>query len=511
MNMKKYFFILLIPHSFIMVGYADNSPNVLFIGIDDLRVELGCYGSKQIHSPNIDKLSREAVQFNRAYVQQAVCSASRASILSGCRPDTTGVDYPYSLYFVNEFLKSHDSLTSFFTKNGYYTRNLGKIHHGGQAKDYATEKAWEPPFQNHYQLPENIELGMQYKSGRGPKTPAFELADFPDKHYKDGMTTSEALATLDRIKNLKPKDQPFFLAVGYLKPHLPFVCPKKYGDLYDPKQIKIPNNFVLPKDSDVFTIATYALKSYAGPNPTAEENVPLAYARNLMHAYYACISFIDHQVGILLNKIKELGYEENTIVVLWSDHGYHLGHQGMWGKTTNYENATRSPLIIKDPRIQETSGMQTEAWVEYVDIYPTLAELCGLPIPQYLEGTSMVPLLYNPTLKWKSAAFSQFPRGKNLEGYAIRTNRFRYIEWWNKNKDTDQLKSIRLKELYDHEIDPEETVNVAANPEYKNWVSELESKLKAGWKEALPEGFQNLSNNPKAPPAVSFKKSKKNR
>jgi arylsulfatase A-like enzyme len=167
--------------------------------------------------------------------------------------------------------------------------------------------------------------------------------------------------------------------------------------------------------------------------------------------------------------------------------------------------------MIKDPRIQETSGMQTEAWVEYVDIYPTLAELCGLSIPQYLEGTSMVPLLYNPTLKWKSAAFSQFPRGKNLEGYAIRTNRFRYIEWWNKNKDTDQLKSIRLKELYDHEIDPEESVNVAANPEYKNWVSELELKLKAGWKEALPEGFQNLSNNPKAPPAVSFKKSKKNR
>jgi arylsulfatase A-like enzyme len=494
------YFIVLLSLS---MNATEKPMNILFIGVDDLRTELGCYGSVMAKTPNIDQLAQQGTLFEHAYVQQSVCSASRASFLSGLRPDTTGADYPYSTYFVNTILKKHLAISPYFHSKGYYTRNLGKIHHG--YREHLTENSWEPPFTPHYTLPENIKAGKKYKNGRGPETPAYEKADFPDHIYKDGKTTLETIATLERIHNKGSKNS-FFLAVGYLKPHLPFVAPKKYWDMYDPNNIHLPKNDHLPMGGHKISISNGNLKKYKCDFPTETDHLDKTYARTLTHAYLACVSFIDAQVGLLMKKLEQLGYAENTIIVFWSDHGYHLGHQGQWGKTTNFENATRSPLIIKDPRYP--SSQRCKALVEYVDLYPTLLDLSGHDIPDHLEGTSMKPLLQDPHRPWKKAAFSQFPRGKSTEGYAIRTDRYRYVEWYRIQAKTGKKTELLYQELYDHQNDSAESINLAKRPEHQNIVEGLSAQLKAGWKSALPNGVVNRSNHPLAPPAVKYRHGK---
>lgn len=481
--------------------------NVIFIISDDLRTELNVYGKAHMVTPNIDKLASEGVTFERAYVQQAVCSASRASFLTGVRPNVTGVDYPYSEYFVNEFLSNHETISSYFFNRGYYTRNFGKVHHGKDldqlSAPYFDPKSDVKGLAKKYASKENIE---KIKTGGKAARPPFEKIDVPDNAYQDGLTAEKVVETLREIKD---NNQPFFLAVGFYKPHLPFNAPRKYWDLYKREDIELAKNKFLPKDAPEYATAHYSLKKYNFENSEVNKILSDSSAITLKHAYYASVSYIDTQIGKITDELERLGMRENTIVVFISDHGWHLGEQGMWGKTTNFENATRAPMIISMPN-STAKGEKTKALVEYVDIFPTLIEATGVSnvIPEYLEGTSMIQLMNSPRKKWKSAAFSQFPRGTNSEkeGYSVRTENFRYTEWWN--NEEDKLMDI---ELYDHINDPLESINVGGEVKYKNTIKEMHEILEKGWKGALPLGFTNNSDNGYAPRSVALGKEGSNR
>ncbi|MFW6188890.1 MAG: sulfatase [Planctomycetota bacterium] len=454
-------------------------PNVLFIGADDLRCELACYGRGHVHSPNIDRLAGQGLLFRRPYVQQAVCAASRASFLTGCRPDTTGVDYPYTDQFRDEFLKSHPSLHRFFHQHGFYTRTFGKIHHGwvwdmgGLSEKHFSGKS--PGSWRGYVLPENVEKPSE-------KQPPVEMADVPDTAYRDGQVGEEVVRTLRRAAG---QEKPFFLSVGFWKPHLPFTAPKKYWDLYDRDRIDLSPNPYIPDGAAPYHPVSYELPSYGWQLCKDGEPVPEEKARLLRHAYFACVSFIDAQIGKALEELERLGMRENTVVMLWGDHGWHLGDNGCWGKHTNFERATRAPMIVSAPGMP-TDGRTSDALVEYVDIFPTLCELTGLAAPGYCEGISMAPLLKEPDRRWKSAAFSQYPRGGDLEGYAIRTDRYRYIEW--RHKKSGKVDEV---ELYDHEADPLESDSIEDEPGADELMKRLSEKLHRGWRAALPPGYSS--------------------
>lgn len=488
-------------------GAKANKYNVLFIAVDDLRPELGCYGTPIIQSPNIDALAKAGTLFNRAYCQQAVCSPSRTSLLTGRRPDTTKV-YDLHTHF-RKFLPDIVTLPEHFKQQGYHTQALGKIYHhkldDPQSWSIAT---WYPEGgrlleANMYHKPENraackkmrrqleskgrawrkdvIEkdpkTGLTLKlkvSGKRALGPAWEDPDVPDNALWDGKICDKAIEALGKIK-----DKPFFLAVGLYKPHLPFIAPKKYFDLYSPGQIPLANNPYPPKDVPPIALMNYGeLRTYSdipkGKTPVSDDK-----ARELVHAYYASVSYIDAQIGRLLAELDRLGLRERTVVVLWGDHGWQLGEHGLWCKHTNFEVATRVPMIISAPG-QKNAGAKSNTLSEFVDIYPTLVELCSLPMPEGLEGTSLVPVMNEPERPWKKAAFSQYPRGQKKMGYSMRTDRYRYTEW---SKPGESPVGV---ELYDHQQDPDENVNLADQPEHKKLIAELSKQLHAGWRGALP-------------------------
>lgn len=472
--------------------------NVLLIIIDDLRPELGCYGNLLIKTPKIDSLASHSMIFTNAHAQQAVCAASRASFLTGCRPDVTGSDYPYSEYFVEKFMPAHATLQRYFYEHGYYTVTAGKVHHGGPGDKVGKELS-EPHCSidslKFYALPENIALGG--KRGRSAETPPWEMADVSDHDYKDGAMALEVMNMIDRGI---ASEKPLFIAVGFHKPHLPFAAPKKYWDLYAEDSIPLSPNPYKPEGVKAYSLAHYELKSYKGEYNKNGEPVPDSVARKLVHGYYACVSYIDAQVGKLVDKLKSEGLYDNTVIILMSDHGYHLGDQNNWCKHTNFDRSTHSPLVIK-PASRKVKANRCDALVEYVDIYPTLMDLTSQPKSGYLEGVSLVPLMDSPLRPWKSAVFSQYPREYlNLEGYAIRTAQYRYVEW--RDITTGEIDS---RELYDHEVDPLESENLAGNQHYKKIITELQKQLNNGWKYALPEGISNNSNNAIAPPPVPWK------
>ncbi len=453
----------------------ESRPNVLFISIDDLRPELGCYGADYIKSPNMDKLAEGGTLFTQAYCQQAVCNPSRASLMTGLRPDTIKVwDLPTSF---RDTTPDVVTLPEYFKHNGYATQAMGKIYHLGHGNSDDAQ-SWSIPYQvpkkSQYLLEENLnrlaalkEAAKKSGSKEKIKGPATECADVPDNAYKDGATTDLAIKALNELK-----DKPFFLGVGYSKPHLPFCAPKKYWDLYDPSTIVVPST-ERPENSPDIAFSNWGeLRNYNGM--PKEGYVADDQARNLIHGYYASVSFVDAQVGMLLAELDKLGLRENTIVILWGDHGWKLGDYGCWCKHTNLEIDTRVPLIISLPN-NEGTGQTTDALVEFVDIYPTLAELCGLKAVERNEGTSMVPLLENPDLPWKKAAFSQYPRGSDKMGYSIRSGKWRYTEWINRK--TGKLES---RELYDHSKGPIATRNLADFPEYKDEVERLSKILDKG-------------------------------
>ncbi|MEZ6114870.1 MAG: sulfatase [Pirellulaceae bacterium] len=473
---------------------AAERPNVLFIAVDDLRPELGCYGATHIHSPNIDRLAASGTVFRRAYCQQAVCSPSRSSLMTGLRPDSTRV-YDLETHF-REHVPNVVTVAQHFKNSGYHTVSMGKIYHGG----YDDQPSWSEPARkpqggSGYVTDENRRIiaervaeahkkGLKGKArSRATRGTAVEMGDVSDEAYTDGAVANLAVETLREMHN---KQQPFFLAVGFLKPHLPFNAPKKYWELYQREEVKLAANPFPPKDAPSLALTTWGeMRVYAGI-PTKGDVTP-AQARELKHAYYACVSYTDANVGKLLAELDRLDIADNTIVVLWGDHGWKLGEHNAWCKHTNFELDANAPLIIRSPS-QKSPGVATSALVEFVDIYPTLCDLAGLDKPSHLEGVSAAPLMDNPNQTWKAAAFNQYPRGQVM-GYSMKTDRYRFTSW--KHRQTGKVEAV---ELYDHQTDPAENVNIAGRPENRKLVANLQRQLDAGW-EATRADLESSSQN----------------
>lgn len=452
-------------------------PNILFIAVDDLRAELGCYGDPVIKTPNLDKVAREGILFNRAYCQQAVCSASRTSMLTGTRPDTNKV-WDLSTHF-RRAIPNTVTLPQHFKEHGYFTQAMGKIfHHGLDDKP-----SWSVPTR-HPVAP----FGRRLQTNRPNATKAerrghaIGLVDVPEETLHDGELTKMAIATLGEIAS---KRQPFFLAVGFIRPHLPFIAPRKYWDLYNPHEIALAPNPSYPAGAPDYAIrrGPAELGSYLGVPEDGE--IDDQYARRLIHGYYASVSFVDAQIGLLMDELDRLELRDNTIIVIWGDHGWKLGEHGAWAKHSNCENDTRVPLLISSPGMKEV-GKISNALVELVDVYPTLVELAGLPMPAHLEGESFIPLLDNASQTWKQAAFSQYPRkfrNMNLMGYSMRTERYRFTRWVHRKNST----KVAGIELYDHSVDPEENKNIAKDPGNTELVKLLTKQLLAGTNQPLTD------------------------
>lgn len=482
-------------------------PNVLFIAVDDLRPELGAYGNTVIKTPNIDRLAASGVTFVQAYVQQAVCNPSRASLLTGLRPDSLQV------WDLQTEMRSHVpdvvTLPQYFAQHGYATTAIGKIEHNR----FPDDRSWSIPKMYLDGFPfdadavyageEGLVTQAKRRAGilasRQPyqnrdrfgeyylKAQATESADVPDDAYYDGAQTTAALA---KIGELAKSNAPFFFGIGYYRPHLPFNAPKKYWDLYDRSAIPLATNPFVPKGSPLMAVNNMReLGGYTdfknAVHPT-QGSLTEAESRLLKHGYYASVSYVDAQIGRLLNRLEELGIAGNTIVVLWGDHGWKLGEHNSWTKMTNFDIDTRAPLLLRAPG-RSRPGTRLNQMVEFVDIFPTITELAGLPVPAGLEGVSAVPLLAAPNRPWKKAVFSQFlrdgiwvaPDGIPYMGYSVRTDRYRYTAWMNWTS-----KAFVAWELYDHASDPDENVNVVDAPEYARTRAELEAMRVAGWKAA---------------------------
>ena len=459
--------------------------NILFIAFDDLRTSIGCYGDTIAITPNIDKLASRGIRFNNAYSQQSVCAPSRASVLTGRRPNSTKV-WDLKTHF-RKALPNVVTLPQYFKQQGYFTQSVGKIYHDPkQAQD---PPSWSAPeilavtgkFLGRYALAENMDV---LKNSKGFKAHATERAEVPDKAYIDGMVADQAISVLNEIK-----DKPFFLAVGFRRPHLPFVAPQKYWSMYDSIQIPLPTNPLPPKDVPKIALHNWEeLRGYTDM-PKNGALTDSTKFRQLLQGYYASTSFVDAQLGKLLDELDRLELTQNTIIVLWSDHGFHLGEHGLWAKTTNFELDTRVPLILVDPA-EQLKNVTTNAVVELVDIYPTLVDLARLPIPEGLEGLSMAPLLKDPQRPWKTAVFSQFLRkqkGIDIMGYSVRTKEYRYTEW--QDFGTGELKA---SELYDEIQDHRETVNLFGQKDQQQNIKTLAKILRKGWKGALPVGSEQL-------------------
>ena len=457
---------------------AVRKPNVLFIAVDDLRPELGCYGRDYIKSPNIDRIARQGMTFQRAYCQQAVCSPSRSSLLTGTRPDSTKV---WDL--VTHFRDAQPNLVTLpqhFRQNGYFVQGMGKIFHPGYDDAPSWSTPWKTAAAPTYAGVKTPEVADDDKPTKDKKKagPPFESAAVPDDFYRDGKVAAMAVETLRGMK----QNAPFFLAVGFAKPHLPFVSPKKYWDLYDPAKIKLAPNPYHPKGSPEWALTnSQELRNYVGM--PADGPIPDDMARRLKHGYYAAVSYTDAQIGKVLDELDRQGLRQNTIIVLWGDHGWKLGEHGEWAKHSNVENDTNAPLLLSAPGMK-SAGKSSNALVEFVDIYPTLADLAGLPLPSHLEGASFRPLLDNPDQAWKPAAFSQYPRGQRIMGYSMRTDRYRLTVWLARS-DHSKVEAV---ELYDHQTDPQENVNIAAEPANANLVKGLMAQWRKGWQGAKPPG-----------------------
>ncbi len=491
--------------------HADVSrPNVLFIAVDDLRPELGCYGNESILTPNMDRLAGDAVTFTRAYCQQAVCNPSRASLMTGLRPDTLRVWDLYTDF--RETTPDAVTVSQHFMRHGYFATAIGKIYHNNipDPPSWSEEKlhidgypfdpdavylnddnlAWLENRKAELIAAGTHERRIDRYGQWYLKATATEVADCPDNAYYDGAQTDVAI---EKLAELKERSEPFFFGVGYYRPHLPFNAPKKYWDLYDRSEIPLAKNPSLPRGVPNMAVNTMRelIAGYhdfhEAPRPD-QGSLTEERARLLKHGYYASVSYVDAQVGRLLDGLQRLGLWENTIVVLWGDHGWKLGEHNSWCKMTNFEIDARVPLIVRSPGAHE-NGKQCDRLVEFVDVYPSLCEAAGLPIPDGLEGLSVVPLLENRNLPWKSAAFTQFlregkwvaPDGIAYMGRSIRTDRYRYVRWLNR-----ETSDLAAEELYDHEADPLETVNVAAEPGMEAVMEKLRRQLESGWKAARP-------------------------
>ena len=439
---------------------AQGQHNVLFIIVDDLRPLLGCYGHPEIHTPNIDALAKRGTLFNRTYCQNPLCHPSRTSMLTGLRPETTGV-FSNAVNF-REKLPDAVTLPQHFKASGYHTQSVGKIEHNaltqGDAYSWSV-RSWVPPWIFSDPL----------------RLPAWQSLDVEDNDLPDGKTAEQAISVLTELQ-----DTQFFLAVGFEKPHLPLRAPKKYYELYTKQDFSLPPTSTLPTGTP--TIANNKLDGLREYKDIPDEG-PLSDKKKLelIRAYAASTSYMDTQVGRVLQQLDTLGLSENTVVAFVGDHGFHLGEHGTWRKNTLFEVALRSPMIISVPRQQPS---QTDALAELVDLYPTLCDACGLPTPAQLEGLSLMPIIEEPTRPWKTATFSQLIRAGKM-GRSMRTAQYRYTEWGSNGKWG--------RELYDYDADPDETINIVDLPENTELVAHLSEQLHAGWQAALPDPQEQIS------------------
>jgi uncharacterized sulfatase len=436
--------------------------NVLLIISDDLRNDLGCYGHPLVKSPNLDRLAARGMRFDRAYCQYPICNPSRTSFLTGLRPDTTrifGNQVPF-----RSTLPDAVTLAQLFRQHGYFTASLGKVFHRGLTVDDIKGEMDDP---KSWDVRKYFVATPRGRQGEGRNLTGGKLewcrwlaAEGGDEDQPDGQIAAEAVRLLEQ-----KRAGPFFLAVGFHRPHDPFIAPKRYYEPYPLERLR-PSADTGPLPGDV---------KPAVPN-TSKFAFTDREKREFLRAYYAGVTFMDAQVGRLLDALDRLNLWENTIVIFLSDHGYHLGERGWWNKNTLFELSARAPLIVCAPPMK-ARGQGSSRLVEYVDIYPTVTELCGLKAPPGLEGVSFRPLLDDPTRPWKAAAFTQVQRGK-IMGRTMRTERWRYTEWDEGRAGV---------ELYDHRSDPQERRNLAQAPDQAETVATLRRQLRAGWREAVPK------------------------
>jgi iduronate 2-sulfatase len=436
------------------LALAQQRPNVLFIAVDDLRPQLGCYGQSQMVTPNIDRLAAQGTLFNRSYCMVPTCGASRASLMTSIRPARNR--FINHLAWAERDAKGITTLNTHFKTHGYTTLSNGKVfHHPEDNAQGWSEPAWRPNRTQTYLHPDN-----QATAAKNDRGPAYESADVADDAYADGQLAQKAI---DDLRRLKEQNQPFFLAVGFFKPHLPFVAPKKYWDLYEREQIQLPDPYAPPQDAPDEAIHNSGeLRAYAGIPKTGV--LPEELARTLIHGYYACVSYTDAQVGKVLDELNRLGLADNTIVVLWGDHGWNLGEHTLWCKHCCFETSMRTAFIVKAPGV--AGGQKTDGLIEYIDVYPSLCELAGLPVPAHVQGRSFVPLLRDPAGPGKEVAVGRFQNGDT-----IRTDTHRYSEY------TTPAGAPQAHMLYDHDADPGETVNLSLRAEHEAAVRALRQQL----------------------------------
>lgn len=468
---------------------TDSRPNILFIAIDDMKPWLSAYGDSIAKTPGMDRLAARGTTFNNAYCQVALSGPTRSSLLTGLNPDHTGV-----WWLMGSFRKNNPDIVTMpeaLKNNGYETVGVGKVYHPLTDKTVRDDpQSWSKPY---VKTP-----GKTYALANGRV--ATECADVPDNGYVDGVITEEAIKTM---KELKDGGKPFFLGVGYKKPHLPFCAPKKYWDMYERDEMPVAKFQDMAENGVEYAYHnSLEVKGYSDIPPFESyidtQHLDIETQKRLIHAYYACISYVDAQVDKLLDALDENGLADNTVIVLFGDHGYHLGDHGLWNKMTNFEQATRVPLMISVPGMKK--GVKSDAMVEFLDIFPTIAELTSTPHPQQLDGKSLVPVLRNPKAKVKDYIMSQYSRtttedytiysdtdleGKadmleqDIMGYAIRDKRYRFVQWTKGFKTYmpfDKSKVIAC-ELFDYENDPLETKNVANDPAYAGVVKRMEKEL----------------------------------
>ncbi len=463
---------------------AAERPNVLFIVLDDLDARLGCYGDVFVKSPNIDRLAERGMVFTRNYCQQPICNPSRASFLTGRRPDTLQL-WSIPTHF-RELHPDMVTMPQWFKQNGYFTQGIGKIFHNWAQKIQGDPASWSVPQQMHWDqhdkekpvLPPGTALPANLA-----RDPLCEIRDVPDEAYFDGRIANLAK---EALRGLAKTRQPFFLGVGMWKPHSPFNAPKRYWDLYRREQVPPPDAPHRPKNAP--EIAFHVNHEYMGM-PPKNRTLDEASVQELRHGYYAAISYADAQIGKVLDELERLGLAANTIVVLIGDNGLQTGEHTSWGKMTLYLRDARVPLIIAAPGLRKP-GAKTAALTELIDVYPTLVDLCGLPVPAGLDGVSLRPVLADPNATVKAAALSQHPRpalywSKQKEpsvmGYAMRTDRWVYTEW--RDFRTGRIVG---QELYDRETDPLETNNLAGTVEGAPRIPALAERLDALVKSARP-------------------------
>jgi iduronate 2-sulfatase len=451
-------------------GRTIGQSNVLIILVDDLKPNLGCYGDPLAKTPNIDRLAASGMRFEMAYCNQSVCAPSRNNLLLGSRSTSIGI-YGLGRHF-RDVLPNAVTMPQYFSKNGWKSASFGKVLHTGHG-NHDDPHSWDVPAYLdkvvEYLLPESTEGGQLTREeayftnqkldriGSLPKGYAWENADVDDDGYADGRIAKKVIERLQFHQN--EPEKPFFIMAGFVKPHLPFTAPKKYWDMHDPNAFPLASDQNDPEAAPGFAgkrggeIVNYAPLTVANLKETAVQ-------RQLLHGYYAAASFADAQIGKVLDALDRYGFSDNTMVVLWGDHGWHLGDHGYWTKHTNYEQANRIPIIFRVPGMTEP-GSVTRQLAETVDIFPTLADLAGLPRPQGpqpIDGTSLVPVLKNSEASVRDHAYHAYPRGPRM-GRAIRTNRYRLVEW--KRPGADQEEAVF--EVYDYQEDPGETRNLAAS------------------------------------------------